>query len=198
MIEDAYYLSDAGVNQSIGEITPSETVELEKLTCTGFADMSKFEHYVYESRRSANAVWFYSNTNDAGSFNGTLFNTKRLELVAPNIVATSMRELDHIENVVDPDTGAVYANYVYVYKDGYPTLGSVYNPIVIYDYETMEDYIVSGNNNASFNYNHYRLVADIDYTDSTENNKTYKKHIHTKNIAIIKTVRFWHKDRHTY
>jgi len=174
LIEDAYYLSDVGVNQSIGEITPSETVELEKLTCTGFADMSKFEHYVYENRRSANAVWFYSNTNDAGSFNGTLFNTGRLELVAPNIVATSMRELDHIENVVDPDTGAVYANYVYVYKDGYPTLGSVYNPIVIYDYETMEDYIVSGNNNASFNYNHYRLVSDIDYTDSTENNKTYK------------------------
>ena len=176
LIEDAYYLSDSSnnVNQSIGEITPSERVDLQELTCGEFGDMSHFTNYVYETKRAMNAVWFYSNENDANTFNGTVFNTGRLELVAPNIVASSMRELDHIENVVDPETGAVYANYIYVYKDGYPTLGSVYNPIVIYGYKTMEEYIVSGNNNSGFNYNYYRLAADIDYADSQENNTTYK------------------------
>ena len=176
-IEDCYYLSDPAnnINVSIGVI--ADVDGLKALTCDEFADVTNnFKNYVKTSERRTNSVWFMSRTetNNDSTFNGSKFNVNRLELVAPNIVATSMKQLDRIETVVDEETGAVYANYIYVYVAGKPALGTVYNPIVISDHKTMESYIKNTNNAANFNHSYYRIVCDIDYSDATAGSELYK------------------------
>ena len=171
--EDCFYLSDAeeGVNVSM-EANRAENVK--ELNIAGFANLNNFKSFAIANGRDINAVWFFSTTTGGDNFNGATFLANRLELVAPNILATSIRQLDHIENVVDEESGAAYAKYVYVYTEASPKLGSMYNPIVIYDYETMENYIVNENNRAGQNYGFYRIVKDVDYSEDEDDSGLYK------------------------
>lgn len=177
-INDCYYLQDKkySINTSIGVIENESDIGLKPMDIEGFKhpeESKAFENYVYSQGRDANGVWFfnedyYSRTN----FGGQEFNTSRLELVAPNMLATSERILDRIESVTD-ESGATYSKYIYVYKSGTAALGSAGNPITITCAEDLEEYIIQENNNANFNDKYYRLVADIDYDDYLYNSKTY-------------------------
>lgn len=173
-IVDCFYLQDVGINESIGEINYDENTDIRLLRKVDFANLDNFKNFVVANGRDINSVWFFNtDVNDKSNFNGSIFNTDRIELVASNIVATSKRKLDRIENIVDDTTGATYANYIYIYESGYPALGSVYNPILISSAENMEDYILQENNSANYNYSHYRLICDIDYSDYIYNSKLY-------------------------
>lgn len=187
VIEDCYYLSQSNVrvsdsqtvdiNVSIGEIVLDEKTDISPLNTYQFGKGGLeefFSSYVVAEGRDISSVWFYNeNASDLSNFNGSVFNTGRLELVAPNIVAFSQRELDRIETVVDSATGATSAKYIYTYTSNSNPLGSVYNPILISDAETMENYILQENNTANYNYSYYRLISDIDYSEYLYNSKLY-------------------------
>lgn len=187
IIEDCYYLSQKAVevsdgqivdiNVSIGEIVLNENTDISPLNTYQFGKNGLeefFSSYVVTEGREISSVWFYNeNVSDLNNFNGSVFNTGRLELVAPNIVAFSQRELDRIETVVDEVTGATSAKYIYTYSANSNPLGSMYNPILISDAETMENYILQENNSASYNYSYYRLIADVDYSEYLYNSKLY-------------------------
>lgn len=174
-ITNCYYLSDKEVNASIGEINKDENTQIEAIKKGEFTDLSgTFSTYVVASERTTNSVWFLNEKqDDLSGFSGQIFNTGRPELVAPNIIATSQRELDRVETVVDETTGATYAKYIYNYTSTSATLGSIYNPILISDAETMEQYIVQENSATNYNKSYYRLISDIDYADYTGNGQTF-------------------------
>lgn len=173
-IVDCFYLQDEGINESIGEINYDENTDIKLLKKTDFSNLENFKNFVVANGRDVNSVWFFNDgKNDRTNFNGSIFNTGRIELVASNIMATSKRKLDRIENVVDDTTGATYANYIYIYESGYPALGSVYNPILISSAENMESYILQENNSANYNYSYYRLICDIDYSDYIYNSRLH-------------------------
>ena len=188
-IEECFYLEDAsltsygtngetteGVNISIGEINEDENTDIRSIKATDFNNWEDtFKSFVVAEGRSIKSVWFYNeNENDLSNFSGKVFNTGRIELVSPNIIANSKRQLDRVETIVDETTGATYARYVYIYTSDSATLGSVYNPILINDAESMEDYITQENNSADYNYSYYRLISNVDYSDYIYNSKTYK------------------------
>jgi hypothetical protein len=173
-LEDCYYLQGNGINENIGEIALEDASGLKPLNQAGFADMNNFKNYVYVEGRDINSVWFFNNNaTDYSNFNSATFNIGRLELVSANIVAYSRRQLDRIETIVD-ENGATSARYVYIYSLSSQPLGSVYNPILIHDHNTMETYIQRENTNAGFNYSYYRLIADVSYEGYTENSQLFK------------------------
>lgn len=165
-----------GVNISIGEINKDENTDIRPIKVTDFNNWEDtFKSFVVAEGRSIKSVWFYNeNENDLSNFSGKIFNTGRIELVSPNIIANSKRQLDRVETIVDETTGATYAKYVYIYTSDSATLGSVYNPILINNAESMEDYITQENNSADYNYSYYRLISNVDYSDYIYNSKTYK------------------------
>jgi len=179
VLTDCYYLSDVSedINVSIGEINTDANTDIVVLAIDDFANIETyFSDFVVTEGRNINSVWFFNNNPDnwANGFGGQRFNTGRIELVAPNIVATSRRVFDHIENVVDPETGATYVKYKYIYSSTAPALGSQYNPILIASAEDMEEYILQENNSADCNYAHYRLIRDINYQDYLYTSKLYE------------------------
>lgn len=172
-ISDCYYLEDEDVNISIGKIDDDG---IEPLTMIQFGEIDEyFSSYVVANGRDINSVWFFNENDksDRANFNGAIFNIGRIELVAPNIIAESKRELDSVENIVDEDTGASYSKYNYVFVSDSEALGSVYNPILIDCAENMENYILQENNAGGYNYSYYRLISDIDYSDYMFNSKLY-------------------------
>ena len=173
-LEDCYYLQENGINENIGEIALEDSEGLKPLSSTQFGNMENFKNYVYVEGRDINSVWFFNDkTTDYSNFNSATFNTGRLELVSANIIAYSRRQLDRIETIVD-DKGATSARYVYIYALSSQPLGSVYNPILINDYKTMETYISRENTSAGFNYSYYRLISDVTYEGYTENSQLFK------------------------
>ncbi len=174
LVEDCFYLSDETVNVGIMTIAPNERIDLRRLSRSEFGDLENFKNYAVVEGRNINSVWFITRSGrDILNFNSSTFDINRLELVAPNIEATSMRELDRAEAVVDPETGMSSVRYVYTYVAGTSALGTVYNPILISDAETMENYITRENNGAGYNYSYYRLIDDIDYSEYQYNSKLY-------------------------
>ncbi|MBP3431547.1 MAG: hypothetical protein J6K39_01655 [Clostridia bacterium] len=168
------------INDNVVLLANDENISITPLSLSQFSDMSFFENFVVAEGRDINSVWFFNdNSDDVANFNNQQFNTGRLELVAPNIIASSERKLDRTEIVEDKASGATYTRYIYVFKETSPALGSVYNPILIDSAETFEDYIVQENNSANYNYSYYRVIGDIAYMGDTsgdylENGRTYK------------------------
>lgn len=176
MIEDCYYLSDATavINVSIGNVVQDERIDLQTLDLAGFGNLDNFKDYVIENGQNLNSVWFVARTSGDATMGNVFANLNRPELVAPNIEASSRRELERTEEVVDSETGMTSVQYIYTYSVGYPSLGSLNNPILIYDAETMENYITGENNDAGYNYSYYRLIRDIDYSEYAYNSELYK------------------------
>ena len=166
-LANCFFLQDEtyGVNISIEEVKGLAENELKPLAVDEFDDFEQnFEKYVYRDEGSIDSIWVIRSFGEQ----------KRLELVAANIIAESVRDLDHVEQIRDEETGSTYAKYIYVYRNGTNALGSLYNPIVIYDYKTMEDYILAENNAAGYNYAYYRIVCDIDYSEMRGHSALYK------------------------
>ncbi len=154
-----------------------------------------FQDYSYQSTIGVNAVWFYSNGNSSNSFveyipttdrviiendeeegsansgktqSNTVYETQtmvfgsgRLELVNPNISVLSIRNFSYSE--VDAVTGEII--YYYVDDPSTPNRGSIHNPRLIDNAETMETEIKEQTANNNVNTTNYRIISDIDYTD---------------------------------
>ena len=187
VIDSCFYLSDEdpdgdgdkeNVNINISQITNDEKADIKPLKAEGFGEKmleQNFVNFAYTVGRGIKSVWFYDNgEGDRSLFKGQEFNSGRIELVSANIIAKSKRQLDRIENLIDPQTGANYVEYVYIYDIDSAPLGSLYNPITIANAQEMETYILQENNAGGFNYSSYRLVQDIDYSQYVYNSKIYK------------------------
>lgn len=182
-ISSCYWLSDEnegtnGINAHISTIENNSTTSVNSLTKDEFSTSSStfeenFKNFVYTQTRGYDAVWFYNNRNSSATFNGSIFNTSRLQLVAPNIIAFSQRELYSAEEVYDEESGVTYVEYVYVNTPASGVSGSVYNPILIQNAEQFENYILNGNNSANYNYSYYRMINNIDYSELDTNSSLY-------------------------
>ena len=170
---------DEKVNINISTIENNSTTSVNSLTIEEFSTSSpnfeeNFRNFVYTNSRGYDAVWFYNNRNSSVTFNGKIFNTSTLQLVAPNIIAFSQRELYSAEEVYDEESGVTYVEYVYVNTPESGVSGSVYNPILIQNAEQFENYILNGNNSANYNYSYYRIINNIDYSELDHNSNLYK------------------------
>lgn len=177
IVEDCFYLSDEarGINVSIGTIVQDENIDIKVLDVEGFGKIDNFKNFVLAQGRDISSVWFITrNSGDNSNFNNGVFDLNRPELVSANIEATSIRQLDRTESVVDSETGMTAVRYVYTYMAGFPALGSVYNPILISDAQTMEEYITRENNGAGYNYSYYRIIDNIDYSEYQYNSRLYE------------------------
>lgn len=175
-ITNCSYLTDVAnnVNVNIGQIQESGEIDIKEFSCNDFSNVENFSSFVVANGRDINSVWFFDDGKALKTdFNGKSF-LKRLELVSANITAESVRNLSTVEETVDEETGAKSMKYVYTYAGGHPTLGSVYNPILISSAENMEEYFAQETNNAGYNYCYYRIINDISYDDYKENSSLYK------------------------
>lgn len=171
-ILNCFFLQDAGANINTN-ISVVDGVDVKPLTLREFGDTKNFSAFSYTQGRRTNSVWFFNNEDGrAENFDGQIFNTGRLELVAPNIIAQSRRNLSSIDEIEDGDMTII--NYVYSYDSSYPALGSMYNPILISSAEEMEKYIKNETSVVGYNYSAYRLISNIDYTAYQSNSTLYK------------------------
>ncbi len=169
-----------------------------------FDNMEHFESYAYSGVVGTNAVWFYSsngdvngnyvefiatndsvlvdNDNGIGQQYNVIYDVGyktlpkgRLELASPNIDALSVR------NFVSSENDATTGNITYIYQDdisssatSFATRGTIYNPYLIYNAETMESLIIENNvpitNQNSAN---YRLISDVNYSSYIYNSQIY-------------------------
>ena len=171
-ILNCFFLQDASENINTN-ISVVDGVDVKPLTLSGFGDTKNFSAFSYTQGRRTNSVWFFNNEDGrAENFDGQIFNTGRLELVAPNIIAQSRRNLSSIDEIEDGDMTII--NYVYSYDSSYPALGSMYNPILISSAEEMEKYIKNETSVVGYNYSAYRLISNVDYTTYQSNSALYK------------------------
>ena len=134
---------------------------------------STFVNFTHTNTRNHNSVWFYNNTNQSETFNSKVFNLYRLELVAPNITAFSQRYLYSTEEIVDPESGVVTVQYNYLNTPNAGVTGSVYNPILLHDADTFENYILNENDRNNYNFGYYRVINNIDYSEFEGNSQLY-------------------------
>ncbi len=189
-ITNCYFLQDAGVNENIGNLENDPNAIIKPLTLKEFELGEKlpdeeevdptdnfatlFEKYNYQTQKGANAVWFYNDETNASTqeFGDARFNIKRLELVAPNIIAFSQRKLESVETVVDPETNAENVVYNYVYDSSVcEPLGEIHNPITISSPSDFENYVSRQNNSVNVNKAYYRFISDIQYDEDADNSK---------------------------
>ncbi len=180
-ITNCYFLQDEGVNENIGNLENDpnaiiKPLKLKEFELEGEDDdfATLFEKYNYQTRKGVNAVWFYNDETNASSpeFGEAKFNTKRLELVAANLIAFSQRNLESVETVVDPETNAENVVYNYVYDSSVcEPLGEIHNPITISSPSDFENYVLRQNNSVNVNKAYYRFISDIQYDDEADNSK---------------------------
>lgn len=99
----------------------------------------------------------------------------RLELSAPNIDTLSIRNFSYAD--IDEESG----NITYYYEADISTeatrrasTGSIYNPYIIYDAQSMEEEIIDQTNTSTKqNSGNYRVVSDIDYSNYEDNSNIY-------------------------
>ena len=184
--EDGFLVKGDDINTSV---IPINYDGITRLNAGDFANTSEyFSNYSYQSSIGVNAVWFYSTGNTSSTFvdyvptaekievageEGQLqtntvyatqlktFGLNRLELVSPNVDSLSIRNFSYSE--VDATTGE--AIYHYIDASQAPNRGSIHNPRIIYDANTMESEILERNSNTNLNTDNYRLVSDIDYSN---------------------------------
>lgn len=167
----------SGYNESYGEINSSlANVAFDGVDRLNYKQFSVdylskyFVEYAYISTTTPNAVWFYSTGFQNEQFNNVQFANGRLELVAPNIIAYSNRQLS--ETIEDDTTGD--STYVYEYTEKSAPLGSLKNPYLLYNAEEMELYLTQPASISGYNNKNYRMIANIDYSEYDALSQTYK------------------------
>ncbi len=176
---DKNYNNDELINSSLANVSFEG---VSKLDYAGFSDerinatssdtylSENFAEYAYSVSTTTSAVWFYSSGNQNDNFNNTQFNSQRLELVAPNIIANSKREL--VNSIRDELTGQI--TYIYIYAEDSAPLGSIKNPYLISDAESLERNMIEPSSVSGYNDKAYRLVSDIDYSEYNSLSQLYK------------------------
>lgn len=98
------------------------------------------------------------------------FGINRLELVSPNVRVLSIRNFAYSET--DEATG----NVTYFYNDDTltPNRGSIHNPRLIYDAQTMENEILNETATTFLNTTNYRLISDVSYSNFEGHSSLYK------------------------
>ena len=194
-----YYLSikGDGVIDGVNVDIKSQSIEgIKELDKAGFNDTSNFTEYAYQENQSigVNAVWFKPDGNSSDQYvkykgvdgvsntgSGTQTTTTyteeyltfakgRLELVSPNLRMLSRREFTKSE--IDEETGNV--TYFYDDEETAPSKGSIHNPRIIYDANSMENEIMQATSKTGLNTTNYRIVSDIDYTKFEGISNLYK------------------------
>ena len=157
-----------------------------------------FSDYSYTDGMQTNSVWFVSKGDTSSNFveyipttqktvikvdeteksqSNTIYKTEimdfginRLELVSPNVRVLSIRNFDY--SSMDEETGEV----VYHYRDDLSTAdrGSIHNPRLIFDADSMESEILNETSKAGLNTTNYRLISDINYGEFIGHSSLYK------------------------
>lgn len=160
--EDCYYIRGNNINVTLSPLSHEGVSALTynenegQVTTNDFANLSQyFSNYSYSNSAAYNSVWFYSDGSTSDTFKGQQFSGGRLELVSANIIATSQKQ-----NIGTTTNAEGILIYQYVTAPNTPEDGSVFNPYVIYDAESMQTYMKTPNNVASGN---YRIINDISY-----------------------------------
>lgn len=184
--DEGFLLGIGDINTSVVQITYEG---IERLNAGGFSNLTEnFAEYSYQRNIGTNAVWFYTSNNTSTNFvnyipttekvtiegeegkNQTntiyreeimIFGLNRLELVSPNVDTLSIRNFSYSE--VDESSGNII--YYYIDDANTPNRGSLHNPRLIYDANTMESEILEQNSSTNLNTTNYRLISDIDYTE---------------------------------
>lgn len=184
--DEGFLLGIGDINTSVVQITYEG---IERLNAGGFSNLTEnFAEYSYQRNIGTNAVWFYTSNNTSTNFvnyipttekvtiegekgkNQTntiyreeimVFGLNRLELVSPNVDTLSIRNFSYSE--VDESSGNII--YYYIDDANTPNRGSLHNPRLIYDANTMESEILEQNSSTNLNTTNYRLISDIDYTE---------------------------------
>ncbi len=151
-----------------------------------------FKNFLYQAENNIKGVWFYVRdavketevvTNnsyetevegfeiydiDAKEFHSQSFRSKRLQLVAPNEIATSRFNLS-IKNTPNGE------EYSYSTDDAYVEYGSKNNPYLISSASDFESYF---DQKASQKLEYYRIINNIDYdADKIYSSKLFSKTI---------------------
>ncbi len=117
------------------------------------------------------------NVKQGSSQSNTVFNSEqitfaknRLELVAPNVKALSIRDFSYSE--VDRGTGNI--TYFYLDDASAPNRGTKHNPRLISDYQSMESEILNETASNGINTSAYRIISDINYIEAENYSSLYK------------------------
>ncbi len=189
LTKEGHYMigeNNVNINVSLYDVTFDGVM---RLTQGQFADVETyFKHYSYDENVSTKAVWFFSQGftsetyidyipttekiilpgDEGNSQSNTVyreelmtFGLNRLSLVSPNVRALSVRNFDRSE--VDEVT----ENITYFYTDDMnsPSRGSIHNPRLIYNSNTMENEILNQTTSNNLNMTNYRLISDVSYVD---------------------------------
>lgn len=171
---------------------------IQRLTRKEFSEIDKyFESYSYDMNMSAKAVWFYSQGHQSNEFveyvpttdkvilpgsggdnqSNTVYETKvmtfglnRLTLVAPNVRTLSVKNFSHSE--IDEKTGNV--TYHYIDDSKAPDRGSIHNPRLIYDANSLENEILQETASNNINMTNYRIIKDVSYSEFAGHSGLYK------------------------
>lgn len=177
---------DININTSLQE---RDFDGVSRLNAQQFNDVANyFGDYSYQNTIGVNAIWFVSDGNTSTTYveyvpstskieiegedgnvqTNTIYNTQlktfsngRLELVSANVDALSIRNFSYSQ--VDEATGNI--TYYYVDDSNAPNNGTIHNPRIIYDSDTMESEILNQNANNNINITNYRIVSDISYSE---------------------------------
>ncbi len=121
---------------------------------------------------NTNSVWFYARKDTSYSvYDNQVFNSGRLELVSANVIASSKRDWAK-DRTVTESSGDIH--YEYDYDITYPALGSKNNPYIIKNASDFENLIQEGTTTSGFNYKHYRIVDDLNYSDMEDPSLLYQ------------------------
>ncbi len=171
---------------------------VERLTQGQFANVEKyFSHYSYDENLSTKSVWFFSRGHQSNQYveyipttekiilpgddgndqSNTVyrqevitFGLNRLALVSPNVRVLSIRNFAYSE--IDEATGNV--TYFYLDDAQAPDRGSLHNPRLITDANTMEAEILNQTASNYINTTNYRILCDISYAEFEGHSNLYK------------------------
>ncbi len=143
---NCYYLKDsnAKINTSIRTLSiPSlEPAEFGQADIGNFNN--RFDEYSYTNKETS-GVWYYEG------------NMGRLELVAPNVIASSVRTLKDTQ--IDESTGQ--STYYYEYEGA--SIGESENPYLVSSATELEQFMLAPMTKSGLNNKHYRLIGNIEY-----------------------------------
>ena len=194
--ESQGFISEEGnLNTSLVQ---KEYPGIKRLNAGEFGDLNNFEKYSYTEYMGTNSIWFFAKQGSTssnyisynpivesiteekkGSQNLTrttylkenlIFAANRLELVNPNIQALSIKKFHYSE--LDTDTGKV--TYHYIDDEMAPNYGTIHNPRLIYNANSMENQILNQTASTGLNITDYRIISDIDYLNHEGLSNLYK------------------------
>lgn len=192
---DGFIVNGGNINTSLYDVTYEGVA---KLNAGGFNQIeTNFADYSYQETMGVNAVWFHSKGNSSNTFvnyipttekiviqgndgntqTNTVYKTElmsfglnRLELISPNIKTLAVRNFSYSE--IDQATGDV--TYYYIDDANTPNRGTLHNPRLISNADNMESEIINQTSSTNMNIAYYRMISDIDYTESVGQSGLYK------------------------